>query len=60
MRGRSPRAARFAIVMLLRTEEGDTYTEEEYQQWLDDAGFDDVVVDDIDVDRQLISALKAG
>ena len=60
VRGRSPRAARFAIVMLLRTEEGDTYTEEEYQQWLDDAGFDDVVVDDIDVDRQLISALKAG
>lgn len=59
VRGRSTRAARFAIVMLLRTEAGDTYTEEEYREWLERAGFGSVRVDDIDPERQLITALRA-
>lgn len=56
VRGMSPRAARFAIVMLLRTEGGNTYTAGEYRAWLGTAGFRDVVIEDIDVDRQVISA----
>lgn len=58
VRGRSPRAARFALVMLLRTEGGDTYPEQEYAGWLNDAGFDRVEVHDLDTERQLITARK--
>jgi len=59
LRGRSPRAARFAVVMLLRTEAGDTYTEDDYRSWLREAGFRDVEVDDIEPDRQLVTGLRA-
>ncbi|HEX7117763.1 MAG TPA: methyltransferase [Longimicrobiales bacterium] len=58
VRGRSPRAARFAIVMLLRTEAGDTYTEAEYREWLEEAGFGRVRTDDVDPERQLITAVR--
>ena len=60
VRGRSPRAARFAIVMLLRTEGGDTYSEEDYREWLADAGFGDVRVEDLDPlrERQLLTAVR--
>jgi SAM-dependent methyltransferase len=58
VRGRSPRAARFALVMLLRTGSGDTYSEREYAAWLDLAGFEAVVIQDLDAERQLITARK--
>lgn len=58
VRGRSPRAARFALVMLLRTEGGDTYTEHEYADWLDSAGFNGMRIDDLDAERQLVTARK--
>lgn len=58
VRGRSPRAARFALVMLLHTEEGDTYTEEEVRRWLREAGFRDPRCSDLDDDRQVITALR--
>ncbi len=58
VRGRSPRAARFAIVMLLRTEAGDTYTAAEYREWLEHAGFEGVRLADVDPERQLITAIR--
>lgn len=57
VRGRSDRAARFAVTMLLRREEGDTYTEARYAEWLREAGFDEVAVDDVNTATQLITAL---
>ena len=58
VRGRSPRAARFAVVMLLNTEDGNTYTADEYEAWLREAGFTDVQVEDADAERQLITATR--
>jgi SAM-dependent methyltransferase len=58
VRGRSPRAARFAIVMLLNTEHGNTYTVDEYETWLREAGFGAVQVDEADAERQLITAKR--
>lgn len=58
VRGRSPRAARFAVLMLLRTTGGDTYGEGDYRAWLEAAGFADVTVDDVDADRQVITAMR--
>ena len=53
-----PRAARFAVVMLLNTEDGNTYTADEYEAWLREAGFTDVQVEDADAERQLITATR--
>lgn len=58
VRGRSPRAARFALVMLLRTEAGNTYTAEEIRSWLREGGFGDVQVEDVDPGRQLVTGLR--
>jgi SAM-dependent methyltransferase len=58
VRGRSPRAARFALVMLMRTDRGNTYSEEEYHGWLRDAGFRDPETVDVDVDRQVVTAVR--
>lgn len=58
VRGVSPRAARFALVMLLRTEEGDTYREEECVRWLREAGFRDPELEGLDRDRQLLTAVR--
>lgn len=58
VRGASPRAARFALVMLLRTEGGNTYREEEYAAWLREAGFHDPRMVDLDADRQLVTAIR--
>ena len=58
VRGVSPRAARFALVMLLKTEEGNTYTEEEYAGWLRDAGFRDPRLEHLDGERQLVTAVR--
>lgn len=59
VRGASPRAARFALVMLLKTEEGNAYSEAEYVEWLRKAGFRDPRLDDLDEERQLLTAIRA-
>lgn len=56
VRGRSSRAVRFAVVMLLRTEDGNTYTVGEHREWFQAAGFRDLQVTDLDPDRQLLTA----
>lgn len=58
IRDESPRAARFALVMLLKTEEGNTYSEEEYAAWLQDAGFGHPRLDALDEERQLLTAIR--
>jgi SAM-dependent methyltransferase len=58
VRGRSGRAARFALVMLLRTEEGNTYGETEISGWMAAAGLDGFQVEDLDPDRQLVTAVR--
>lgn len=47
LRGRAPLADVFAVQMLLNASGGDTHSEEEYRDWLTQAGFtvDDSVVD---------------
>lgn len=47
VRGRSPRAPAFAVNMLAQTENGDTYTEEEYRDWLTETGFERAEIHDI-------------
>lgn len=56
VRGRSPLAARFAVIMLLRTDGGNTYPEDAYREWLGDAGFAGIRIREIDPERQLITA----
>jgi ubiquinone/menaquinone biosynthesis C-methylase UbiE len=58
LRGRSPRAARMGVMMLLRTEAGDVYTEDELRAWLEEAGLEEVRAEDVDVDRQLVTARR--
>lgn len=58
VRGHSPRAPRFGLVMLLRTEEGDAHGEAEYVRWLEEAGFRDPEIADLDRDRQLLTAVR--
>jgi len=58
LRGRSGRAGRFGVQMLLHTEGGDAYRDEDVTSWLDEAGFGDVRVDDLDPDRQLLTAMR--
>lgn len=60
LRGRSPRAARFALTMLVKTEAGNTYSEEELAGWLTEAGFTDPVTADVDEDRQIMTAVLPG
>jgi len=56
VRGRSARADWFALIMLLRTEGGNTYTEADYAVWLEEAGFGEMEVVDAEPDRQMIMA----
>jgi len=58
VRGRSGRAVRFAVVMLLRTEGGNTYTVGEHREWFQAAGLRDLQVTDLDPDRQLLTARR--
>ena len=44
VRGTSEEAALFAVNMLVLTPRGNTYTAEEYEEWLRDVGFADVEV----------------
>ena len=57
VRGLSPRATRFAMTMLLRTEGGNTYTLEDHRAWFRDAGFLDLQVEHLDPERQLLTAV---
>lgn len=57
-RGRSERAARFALVMLLKSDGGDTYHAEEVEAWLRDAGFRDPEIAALDEDRQVVTAIR--
>ncbi len=57
VRGRSPEAEMFAVNMLANTERGNTYTEEQYREWLEAAGFGSIEVLDLDgKEKQLITA----
>ena len=58
VRGHSPRAARFGLVMLLKTEEGDAHAETDYVRWLEEAGFGNPEIADLDRDRQLLTAVR--
>lgn len=58
IRGVSPRAARFALVMLLRTEGGDTYTLDEHVEWFEAAGFRAPEMAELDSERQVVTAVK--
>jgi SAM-dependent methyltransferase len=59
IRGRSKGAALFAVNMLVNTESGNTYTEEDYRGWLGEAGFQKVEVLPIpDRDTHLILARR--
>ena len=60
LRGRSGRAPPMGLQMLLKTEAGDTYSEETIGGWMEAAGLGDVRVDDLDEDRQLVTALRGG
>jgi len=46
--GRGSRAALFAVNMLQATEQGGVWTEAQYRQWLENAGFDRIEVLDLE------------
>jgi ubiquinone/menaquinone biosynthesis C-methylase UbiE len=57
VRGRSPMAEMFAVNMLANTEDGSTYTEAQYREWLTDAGFGRIeIIDLAQKSNQLITA----
>lgn len=59
VRGRSPMAEMFAVNMLANTEGGNTYTEAQYREWLEEGGFSKIEVTDLnEKERQLITAFK--
>ena len=59
VRGRSPYAPLFAVNMLVNTESGGTWTQEEYGEWLKEAGFQEIQIEDIEgKDVQLIFAKR--
>ncbi|MBE0429929.1 MAG: methyltransferase domain-containing protein [Thermoleophilia bacterium] len=61
VRGRSTRAPLFALTMLVNTDSGGTWTEEQYQAWLEEAGFSGIEILDIEErDAQLILADAPG
>jgi hypothetical protein len=50
-------AEMFAVNMLANTEDGSTYTEAQYREWLTDAGFHNIEIIDIaQKSNQLITA----
>ncbi len=57
VRGRSPGAEMFAVNMLANTEGGGTWTEAQYREWLESAGFHGIEITDIaGREKQLITA----
>jgi SAM-dependent methyltransferase len=57
IRGTNPFASIFGVNMLINTRNGDTYTLEQYIDWLESAGFSDFNINEIGV-RRLITAIK--
>ncbi|VVB90260.1 O-methyltransferase [uncultured archaeon] len=47
VRGRSPDAEMFAVNMLANTEGGSTWTEAQYREWLESAGFHNIEITDL-------------
>lgn len=43
--------------MLLKSEDGDAYSEDQLGAWMSDAGFGDLRVEDLDPERQLITGV---
>ena len=60
LRSRSSRAGQLGLQMLLRSEAGDTYSEEQLRDWMVAAGLTDVRVDGIDGERSLVIGVKTG
>ena len=59
VRGVSPVAPLFGVNMLVGTEEGGTWTEQEYRDWLSAAGYVDVRMANVGrPERQLITAVR--
>lgn len=59
VRGRSYSAPFFGINMLVNTGAGDAWTENEYREWLESAGFTDIELRDMrERDQQLITGRK--
>lgn len=59
LRGRSPLAEMFAVNMLVNTEGGNAWTEAQYTEWLEDAGFCKIeVIDLANKSKQLITAFR--
>ena len=57
VRGRSPDAEMFAVNMLANTDGGGTWTEAQYREWLENAGFHGIEITDIaGREKQLITA----
>ena len=47
------------LIMLLRTNGGNTYTEADFRSWLAEAGLGDVQIDDVvNQERQLLTAIR--
>ncbi|CAG0984560.1 3-hydroxy-5-methyl-1-naphthoate 3-O-methyltransferase [Methanosarcinales archaeon] len=60
VRGRSPHAEIFAVNMLANSEEGNTWSEAQYREWLKDGGFQGIeVIDLAKKGKQLILGFKA-
>lgn len=57
VRGSHPFAALFAVNMLVTTESGGTWSLQEYTEWLADAGFNSIKLQEI-ADRQVITAQR--
>ncbi len=59
IRGRSPKAEVFAVNMLANSEEGNTWTESQYREWLIEGGFRKVEVKDLaKKGKQLITGFR--
>ncbi|PWB55585.1 MAG: hypothetical protein C3F06_02305 [Candidatus Methanoperedenaceae archaeon] len=57
VRGRSPMAEMFAVNMLANTDNGSTYTETQFREWLIDAGFRKIEIADLaQKNNQIITA----
>jgi ubiquinone/menaquinone biosynthesis C-methylase UbiE len=60
LRGRSRRAAWFALTLMLYTAGGDTYSEQELTGWVLEAGFVEPETEDLDAGHALLTARRAG
>ncbi|HEX7627413.1 MAG TPA: methyltransferase, partial [Candidatus Methanoperedens sp.] len=59
VRGRSPHADLFAVNMLANSEEGNTWSEAKFREWLNDGGFHGIeVIDLAKKGKQLILGFK--